>query len=432
MSGSQPLKSYSLSVAQQDVPSSWMPEARPRLANTASRRIVSVSSQSGTVQAGQPLLFQLPSNIGAGFLVSGSAYIKFTCSVTQANAQSWAFKQSGSGSSVFQRVSAILSGQTVESIQNYNKLYNSLLLHATNKSYIDSDAKVHDNVFNGAPNTTSVTVTVPIALGCLNAQQHLPLFLLSSTLLQFDTESLLQAITQIGDNAVSGYSLSQASVCFEQLVPEPAYEMGIKQMLGSRVYQMKIDTFQNSRYSQQNSITQTIGLNSSSVRCVLWGTQAVQTQRNAGHFSAGGQTRCRVYADGALVHNAQLAGYDGAGNLSGDIAECFSEMNRCLNMMFDTSRTSVAPSQINPNADANDITVAPSFDRNGYATRAYLGGMSLNRETLDNGSFSFLGTSIQNLVLEWAGSANTGEFFVFCAVQQILTIDMSGSVNLIR
>lgn len=423
MSGQQPLKSYSLSVAQQDVPSSWMPEARPRLANTAARRIVSVASQSGTVNAGQPLLFQLPANMGAGFLVSGSAYIKFTCNVTQAVAYSWAFKQSGSGASVFQRMSAILSGQNVESLNMANKLYNSLLLHATNQQYLESDAKIHDQVFPGAFNTVqSVTICVPVPLGVFNSSSHLPLFLLSSALLQIDTESVLQAITQGSGDAVSNYTISDASLVFENLCPEPAYEQGIKAMLASRVYQMKIDTFHNSRYAQQASITQTIGLNSSSCRCILWGTQPIQTQRNAGHLTDGGQTQCYVYADGALVHNANLS----------QVSQQFLEMNRCLNLMFDTSRTSAGP-LVNTagNAVANDITLS-LCDRTNYASGAYLGGVSLNRENITNGEFSFVGTPVQNLVIQWNGTATTGEFFVFCAVQQILTIDMAGSVNLIR
>jgi len=416
------MKNYSLSVSNQDVPSSWMPEARPRLANTAARRIVSVSSQSGTVSAGQPLLFQLPANMGAGFFVSGSGYLRMTVSVTQAVGQSWAFKQNGSGSSVLQRASAILSGQNVESINMYNKLYNSLITHATNLQYLTSDAQVHDQVFPGAFNNGDVTVCVPIGLGCLNAQQHLPLFLLSSALLQFDTESISQALTAGSADAISNYQISHASICFEQLCPEPAYEQGIKAMLASRVYQMKLDTFQNSRYAQQASITQTIGLNSSSVRGILWATQATQTVRNAGHLSDGGQTQCFVYADGALVHNANLS----------QVSQQFLEMNRVLNLTFDTGRTSVAPTASNADAVAADLAIAVGVSRASYSARGYLGGLSLNRETLDNGSFSFVGTPVQNLVIQWNGTATTGEFFVFVPIQQILTIDMAGSVNLIR
>ena len=428
MSGSQPLKSYALSVAQQDVPSSWMPESRPRLANTAARRIVSVASQSGTVSAGQPLLFQLPSSMGAGFLVSGSAYIKFTVAVTQATAYSWGFKQSGSGSSVFQRISAILSGANVESVNMANKLFHNLLLHATNLTYLGSDARVNEGVATSFT-TQTATVCVPIPLGCLNAQQHLPLFLLSSALLQFDTETVLAAIQQnAGGNpaggAVSAYEIRNASICFEQLVPEPAYEQGIKAMLASRVYQMKIDTWANSRYAHQQTITQTIGLNSSSVRCILWGSAPVAAQNNPGLQVSASQTRCQVFADGALVHNSQLD------CSTADLAaESYAEMNRALGLMFDSGRTSA---DISVDQPTGVYTIA-ALTRASYVNGAFLGGISLSRETLDNGAFSFVGTPVQNLVIQWSGTAiNGGEFYVFCAVQQILTIDMAGSVNLIR
>jgi len=422
MSGSQPLKSYSLSVAQQDVPSSWMPESRPRLANTSARRIVSVSSQSGTVSAGQPLLFQLPANMGAGLLVSGSAYIKFTVAVTQAtNTYDWAFKQSGSGSSIFQRVSAILSGQNVESINMYNKLYHNLMLHATNKSYLDSDAKVNEGLASSFT-TQTATVCVPIGLGCLNANQHLPLFLLSSALLQFDTESVIQAIQQNSVNAITAYEIRNSSVCFEQLVPEPAYEQSIKAMLASRVYQMKIETWHNSRYAHQATVTQTIGLNSSSVRAILWGSVPAPAQDNAGFQVASAQTRCQVFADGALVHNSQLNCETAA-----DCAESYAEAQRCLGLMFDSGRTSAAVTI------AAGVYSTTALTRANYHSGAFLGGLSLSRENLDNASFSFVGTPVQNLVISWNGTAIAGgEFYAFVALQQVLTIDMSGGVNLIR
>lgn len=425
MSGSRPLVPYALSVAQSDVPSSWMPESRPRLAGTASRRIVSISSQSGTVSAGQSILFQLPANMGSGFFVSGSGYIKLTVAVTQAVANSYSFKQSGSGSSIFQRVSAILSGQQAESIQMYNKLYNNLLLHATSQLYCDSDAAIHEGAFT-VHTTPTVTVCLPIALGCLNASQHLPLFLLSSASLQFDTENLLNAITQLSANAVSAYEVRDASICFEQLVPEPAFEQGIKAMLASRVYQMKIDTWMNSRYSHQASNTQSIGLNSSSVRAIMWGSVPAAVQNESGNQLASDQSSCQVFADGSLVHNSRLNCSTAALT-----AESYAEMQRCLGLLFDVSRTSTAASS---NAAGNvGQMVTAALTRDTYFDRAFLGGLSLSKETLDSGSYAFVGTPVQNAVIQWAGTAIAGgEFFVFVALQQILTIDLNGGVNLIR
>jgi hypothetical protein len=424
MSGSNPLRSYSLSVAQSDIPSTWMPDSRPRLANVASRRIVQIASQSGTVNAGQPILVALPYGMGAGFLCSGSAYIKFTITVTQAVGLSWAFKQSGSGSSVFQRVSAILSGQQAEVIHNYGALYNSLLLHATNRNYLDSDAKVHDIVFPGDfIGVGSYTVSIPIGLGCLNSRQHVPLFLLNGAQLQFDTNAVADALTQGTGDAISNYAISDFTVCFEQLVCEPQYEQSVKAMLAQgRIYQMPIDTWFNTRTASATSITQNVGLNSSSVRCVLWGTQPVKTARNAGHLTSGGQTSCFVYADGQLVHNSNLS----------EPSQQYTEMNRCLNVMFDTGRTSSAPSVATAvNAVAGDLQLV-SLSRTLYASGAYLGGLSLQRETLDNGSFSFVGTPVSQLVFQWAGTTNTGEMLIFVALQQVLTIDAVGTCNIIR
>jgi hypothetical protein len=320
-------------------------------------------------------------------------------------------------------LSAVLSGQQAEVIHNYGALYNSLLLHATNKNYLESDAKVHDNVFPAAFNTgASLTVSIPIGLGCLNAKQHLPLFLLNGSQLQFDTNAIASALTAGSGDAITNYAISDFVVCFEQLVCEPQYEQSVKAMLAQgRIYQMPIDTWYNTRVASATSITQNIGLNSSSVRSVLWGCQPVQSLRNSGQLSSGGQTSCYVYADGQLVHNSNLS----------EVSQQYTEMNRCLNVMFDTSRTSSAPTAHTANAVANDFTIAP-LTRALYADGAYLGGLSLQRESLDNQAFSFVGTPVSQLVFQWQGTANTGEVFIFVALQQVLTIDAVGSCNLVR
>lgn len=431
MSGSNPLKSYSLAVAQSDIPSTWMPDSRPRLANVSSRRIVSIASQSGTVNAGQPILVALPYGMGAGFLCSGSAYIKFTVTVTQAVAFSWAFKQSGSASSIFQRVSAILSGQQAEVVHNYGALYNSLLLNATNGEYLNNDAGVHDAITQAPLTDASITVCVPVGLGCLNAKQHLPLFLLNGAQFQFDLNAIAQAITNItagNANPPSNYAVSNFSLVFEQLVCEPQYEMSVKGMLAQgRIYQMPIDTWYNTRVANSTSITQNIGLNSSSVRCVLWGAQTLQGLPLAGHLNNNAQSSCYVYADGQLVSNSNL-------DTTASASESFVEKDRCLNLMFDTSRTSSAPTSATAlQAVANDMLLT-RITRANYLTTAFLGGLSLQREVLDSQAFSFVGTPVSQLVFQWQGPGGvaTGEMFIFVALQQVLTIDAVGSCNLIR
>jgi hypothetical protein len=413
--------SYNVAVAQSDVPNAWLSDSRPRVASGGSHRILNIASQNGTVNSGQPIQFQLPAGMGAGFIVSGSAYIKCTVNVTQAVGQSWAFKQTGSASSMIQRLSAILSGSQVEVVQNYNKVYNTLLQHATNSAYLAGDSKLEELTYNGAFNTGAVTVCIPVGLGVLNAKQHLPLFLLSSAMIQVDLAPVLDALMASNANAISDYSVSQATFVAEQIIPDSAYEMGMKQMLATRVYQMSFDTFYNNKYAQQASITANLGLNSSSVRAIMWQSIPWIGPQRSHAPTDGGQTSCYLTLDGALVSNSNLSA----------TPEQFLEMNRALSNMFDITRTSVGPSvaYTDENIDPADITPA-NITRATYASGAYLGGLSCSRSS--ESGFGFAGTPVNQAVLSWQGTATTGEFHVFVALQQVLTVDATGSCNLIR
>jgi hypothetical protein len=415
--------SYNVAVASSDIPNAWLPDSRPRVASGGAHRILSIATQNGTVASGQQIQFQLPANMGgSGFLVSGSAYIRMTVNVTQAVAPSWSFKQTGCASSVVQQMSLLLSGAQSETIQQYNKMYNALIQHATNGNYCANDSRLAENTYPGGfLGSASYTVCIPVGLGLLNAKQHLPLFLLSSAQLQITLAPVLEALVAGTANAISEYTVSNATFIAEQIVPDSAYEMGMKQMLASRVYQMSFDTFYNNKYAQQASITVPLGLNSSSVRAVMWQSVPFIGAQRVHAPTSGGQTQCYLTLDGALVSNSQLA----------DITEQYLEMNRALGNIFDITRTSVGPADViaNTDADAGDLTLAP-LGRGTYASGAYLGGLSCQRSS--EAGFGFVGTPVNQAVLSWTGSASTGDFYVFVALQQVLTIDANGTCNLIR
>ena len=101
--------------------------------------------------------------------------------------------------------------------------------------------------------------------------------------------------------------------------------------------------------------------------------------------------------------------------------------------MFDTSRTSSSPTDSTALALTADMPII-SITRALYVSSAYLGGLSLQRESLDNQAFSFVGTPVSQLVFQWQGAppGNTGEMFIFVALQRVLTIDAVGSCNLIN
>jgi len=420
--------SYNVAVASSDIPNAMLPDSRPRVASGGAHRILSIATQNGTVASGQQIQFQLPANMGAGFLVSGSAYIRMTVNVAQATTPSWAFKQTGCASSVVQQMSLLLSGAQSETIQQYNKMYNALLQHATNGNYIANDSRLAEDTYPAGfhtdgtnPAVSSYTVCIPVGLGLLNAKQHLPLFLLSSAQVQITLAPVLEALVAGSANAISEYTVSNATLIAEQVCPDSAYEMGMKQMLASRVYQMSFDTFYNNKYAQQASITVPLGLNSSSVRAVLWQSVPWIGARRVHAPTSGGQTQCYLTLDGALVSNSQLA----------TDVEQYLEMNRALGNIFDITRTSVAPYDTiaNADADAGDLTLAP-IRRDSYSSGAYLGGLSCQRSS--ESGFAFVGTPVNQAVLSWTGSASTGDFYVYVALQQVLTIDANGTCNLIR
>lgn len=393
---------------------------------SATKRIVNVSSSTGTQTAGGLVSFILPA--GSGFLASGSAYMKFNVTVTQPDGASWAFAQYGSASSVVNRMTLLSSGSISEQILNYNKTYSALLLHASNPAFASGDDKLNQMSFEGlaSPNLT-VTVAIPILLGAFNSKQHYPLCLVNSAQLNVDLDTLVNSISQIGANAITDYSVSNCSLVFEQLVPDVQYEQGLRAMLASgRLFQMPISTFYNVRTAQTGAVTQNIGLNCSSLKSILWSTVPVETLAGSKQFTNGGQTSARLYLDGSLQF---------AGNLSDSVSQ-FLEMNRALNTMWDSDRVSLAPTEYALGGVGGVTTTAGSvtlreagITRPLYSAGAYLGGLSCAKSS--EGGFAMKGVPVNSAVLEFVGTAG-GTFYITCCVEQILTFDAMGNASLIR
>ena len=418
-----PVKSYpTLPAERVDVPTSMQSNQLPRVLQSG-KRIVSVSSSNGDQRSGGMLSFILPSNMGSGFLKSGSAYLKCNIAVTQAVANSWAFRQYGAAHSIIARETLLASGAIVEQISQANRLYSSLLLHASNYAYAAGDDKIFQNTFSGDAAVGNIDVVIPVILGSLNSAQDFPLFLVNSLQLNIDLDNIAGALSQISANAVSEYVVSKATLVFEQVLPDSSYEAGVKQMLSSgKVYNLPINTWYNIRVAQTGSITQNIGLNSSSLKSVLWNTVPYEVIASAGHFTDGGQTSCKLYLDGALVCNFNLD----------NVPQQFGEMNRALNTCFDCDRTSVAPV-----ADTGNTCVANDFLANTnritralYSSGAYLGGLSTSKSSEAN--FSFSGTPCNSAVLEFLGTTTTGSMYIYCALQQMVLVGADGSCNVMK
>ena len=411
------VKSYPTIPAEQvDVPTSMQSNNDARVFH-ANKRIVSVSSSNGDQRSGGMLSFILPAGMGSGFLKSNSAYLKCNVAVTQAVGYSWAFRQYGSAHSIISRETLLASGAIVEQISQANKLYSSLLLHASNYAYAAGDDKVYQCSFGGDNAAANVDVIIPIVLGSLCSAQDFPLFLVNSLQLNLDLDNVLNSLTQLSGDALSEFTVSKATLVFDQIIPDSSYEMSVKQMLmQGRIYNLPINTWYNLRTAQTGAVTQNIGLNSSSLKAVLWNSVIRENQRDAGHFTSGGQTSAKLYLDGALVSNHNLD----------NVPQQFVEMNRALNTFSDCDRTSVAPAADTAgNAVANDFLAnASRIDRATFASGAYLGGLSTSKSS--EGNFSMSGLPCSSAVLEFLGT-NGGTFYIYCALQQIVLIGADGS-----
>ena len=434
MSQFSSLKSYPVSVASQDIPSAWLSNSDPRVA-PCTKKIVSIASQNGDQKPSGTLSFLLPSNMGSGMLATGSAYIRATVAITQPTAAGFNFKQYGSASSLVNRMTFLASGAIVEQILNYNKLYSSLLLHASSPAFASNDDKVAQGTFSGATFdgstgvNPSVQVCIPILLGSFNSKQHLPLFLLNSAQLNVDLDTLTESICQVNGNAVSDYTVSNAQLVFEQLNPDSQYEAGMKAMLGQRLFQMPINTFYNIKVgaSAGAAITQNIGLNCSSLRAILW-NQVLDTDKvliGSGAFVANGQSQAQLYLDGQLAFQGNL-------DTTVNPQQCYLEMNRAFNIMWDSNVVSCAPAAYTPaDAVANDFTInTTGITRALYVSGAYLGGVSTQKSSEQG--FGFVGVPCNTAVLQLTGNTAAATVYIYCALQQVITIDQQGSASLVR
>jgi hypothetical protein len=108
-------------------------------------------------------------------------------------------------------------------------------------------------------------------------------------------------------------------------------------------------------------------------------------------------------------------------------------MNRALNILSDVDRTSIGVAA--NTSDANSYALVDDFkaadlNRDIYYEGAYLGGLSTSR--CNEQGFSMTGSAVNQAVLECQNAGNAGDFYVYVACEQILTIDGTMNAALIR
>ena len=146
-----------------------------------------------------------------------------------------------------------------------------------------------------------------------------------------------------------------------------------------------------------------VGANLSSMKGIMYTniTNApATTDAGITKFVGDTQTNFRLYLDGRQINNFNLD----------TTPVIFAEMNRTLHNMFDTNTTSIS-------------------DATTYLDTYFLGGVNTNRF---NELMAMTGTPVQNInfILENAGGAFN--VYVNIIYDQLLVIDVTGQVSIVR
>ena len=407
--------------------------------------IKQITSQSGSQTSGGLMLFQIPTGSGQGYLKSGSAYLKCTITVTQTGGTTnyWAFANGlnpngviaitaglggGAASSIINRVNVSCGGVLMNSIQNYNVLHDVILNHCTSRDYKLSDSAIFEGSgqqFSYTGDTAAQktgTFCIPIMAPCINDEQSLPLFLLNSpVVVEILFNSLANAIVSIaGDGAAATeYTVSNASIIYENLNVSSDFEMAVKMKLqqGS-VWSMSTDDFYNLSLSNSATVNYNIGLNLSSVKGVLFTYQRIPVSGEYSGYRDDAQTDAKLYLDGRLINQF--------GSLN-SYAQMYMEFQRAIGAMFDYVTTSCNYGLV---PIAADVHGAIAVHYNAYPNATFCGGISCNRAS--DGGFAFTGTPCQTINFTRDSAGTAGTLFLMVLYSQMIMIDASGSVSIVR
>ena len=441
-SGFQNPKNYSYGPSNE----AGVPES---MASSVDQKMISsytcikqVSSQNGDQTSGGLLMFQIPTGSGTGYLRSGSAYMKCRITFTQAiNAANMIAFQGGlaavatnpalvaaaslgggSASAIISRLNVSIGGVLVNSIQNYKVLHDTILNHCTSQAYKQNDSGIME--FTGKALSSVIAngfldVCIPLMAPCINDEQAFPLFLVNSPLV---IEILLNSVNEAiayTTTAVTEYKVSNASIIYEAIIPSSDFEMAVKTRLQSgSMWSMSTDDYYNLSLANNDNINYNIGLNLSSVKGVLWTFSVTPVAGEYHPYSGDNQTDAKLYLDGRLIN--QFTALD-------TIPQQYMEFQRTIGALYDYVTTSNNFGLLPLVSNTNVVTATL---HGSYPTTTYCGGISCNRS--NDSSFAFTGTPCQTINLTRTCDGTAGTLYIMVLYSQMIMIDSSGSVSIMR
>ena len=461
-----------LSVGDNKVPYELTSSRLPKPIPTNSRILSIPASNGSSASAGSMITFQLPNGSGSGYLRSQSSFVRFKVVVQNADLSgisgwSWSGSTASAGS-LFNRLSISLGGVQLEQVNNYSFLHSIILDHTCDSSYLVSSANILEgalgNGVNICPNQIAsgnvaqaavapplgalqgficgetYEFCVPLCSGILQNPKSYPLFLSNAPLtIQLDINQLITAMKPCviqgsagTDKALGSFTVSNPEFVYEAQYVSPEMEASIKAVMATtgKLYELPITTTMSLQTSvaQNAGLSYNIGLNLSSVNCVLYGQVASTDLTSTGNQfftkleSQDSTVNRRLFLDGK-----QVVSY----NITTDDLQ-YAELRRCVNSISDT--------QINPRVSAsfrsyNGVgtiqTAANSNSSNTYTRVSFVGGCNTRR--FNSEDMCFAGTSANQITLLLDRTTSVaGNVYIFVVYDQILVFDAMGSVAIAK
>lgn len=431
---------YSISAQMSDIASAVV-SSSSRRAQPSQCSLVNIVSQSSSQGQGGQVLINL-GNTPNTFIKNGSVYLRFKLTATTtaiAGADQWIRTGSatcgaslsatagannvGSWAQVISRLTISAGSNVLEQINNYNVFHEGLLLH-TSGNYGLQDLQLLEGgqysasaysadtwkVANTNPVGTvkSAYVCIPLFAGVFNAQDNkdFPLGLLQGGI-QIVADLASDAMAFSATDCAPTMTISEASLSYEAVQVSSEYMNALRGELAQsgQLFQMPFVSALVMNVGASAVLDVVYGVGLASVKAVLFTNKNTPAITAIKYSLADACNTLRVYADGKLQNNFQIA----------DIATFYAELNRALGNMASRTSTSGVPDMYS-----------------GYATRYFYSGLSFNK--FNEGGLTMTGTACSQLQFHLERTlTSAGQTYILIFYDAILTASpMSGESAVIR
>ena len=372
---------------------------------TASKatRVKSPATNGNTFNAGQQIIFQLPSNVKNTFLDGESLFLRFPFTSTNATVK---FEGSCGAYSLINKIEVLTDGQTIVSLDNYAELLSIFAdLEAAADAKDNRLAIMHgmnsDRFAGKAVNAGSYTFCLPLHLTMfMSAVHYIPLFSRSSLQIRITLNNANKAVICSGESIENDeLSINLPEVCYRQIeVNNEAMQM-INENCGG-VYSLNVKDFRHIQYTVPASenvanFTHTLGFSMSSLESLYVACISVPSQTNKALPS--NSNRQAVFNEFSLLLNGERI--PSRQILGRDPAELMTEL--CIAER--SLGTFHYPSSINGEASTFELTSVQATGDASATTGSNV--MCVDLESMrpkDEGDmYAGISTIGQNLTAEW-------------------------------